>query len=280
MRWTGSRMAGCDFCEGGGPLVWSVDRDGVRTAVHLDISDAGYIGVRDVAAGPDGSMAVVGLAIGNSRMSTFISLISADGAHQTITQAWPYSPKVVAFAQDGTIWTVGAMMNDNHRIVYPAYLRHYAPSGQLLASTMIRPLRLGPGGSNDVGDLSTLMVSGDRIGWLSRSCQYFEFSMDGAQIGSYTCPNGIRDVQKIANVALSADNHLLIQLQWATPLAPLELDRTTGAWTGIPVLRDAGNTYMMLGFDGASLVTCATTPRGSIMRRYDWADGGLIAGRE
>src|SRR5580693_887502 len=54
MRWTGNQLAGCDFCVGAHPIVWAVDRQGIRKSVALDIAGAGYIVVRDVAAGPDG----------------------------------------------------------------------------------------------------------------------------------------------------------------------------------------------------------------------------------
>jgi hypothetical protein len=280
MRWTGNRLAGCDYCEGNHPIVWAVDRQGNREAVALDIPDAGYLGVRDVASGPDGSLTTVGLAIsGDSRMGTFIAWISPDSARQAVTRVWPYDPEVVTVASDGTIWTVGAMSNDNHVVVYPNVLRHYTPSGQLLASTLITGVRKNSGGLYNVSNTSTLMASNDRIGWLTMTCQYIEFSFDAVQLGSsYTCPNGYKRILDVGGVALSSANELLVGGKWPASTPPLELDRDTGTWKPVPVSKDPGNTRRLLGFDGLTLVTLATSalpngPGPTWMRRYTWSDG-------
>lgn len=280
MRWTGSRLAGCDYCEGNHPIVWVVDRQGVRSAVAFDIPGAGYVNVRDVAAAPDGSLGAVGLAIsGDSRMSTFIAWISPDGTRQVLTQAWPYSPQVITVASDGTVWTVGAMMNDNHRVVYPNVLRHYTPTGQLLASTIVERVRKNGGDLYNVSEASALMASNDRIGWLTQTCQYIEFSLDAVQLGSYTCPDGARDILKVSGVALSSAGDLLVGGPWLAPLAPLQLDRTSGTWKPVPVLKDVGKTQRLLGFDGLTLVTSGMTGLPSFMRRYNWSDALPPAGQ-
>ncbi len=273
MRWSGDRLAGCDFCAGGGPVLWAVDRQGNRKSVAFKIPGAGYIGVHDVAAGPDGSFSAVGLAISDdSRMSSFIAWIAPDMDRQVLIQTSPYSPHVITVAPDGSVWTMGEMLNDRHRLVIPNVLRHYSQSGQLLASTRVERVKMSGGGGYNVSGISTLMMSNDRIGWLTETCQYIEFSLDAVQMGSYGCPNGIKHIIEIAGVGLSTAGDLLVQPEWSTPLAPLQLDRATGAWKAVPVLKDARKTHMMLGFDGLTLVTSAATPQGASMRRYDWSD--------
>ncbi len=273
LHWTGNRLAGCDFCVGAGPVVWSVDRQGIRKSVALAIPGAGYIGVRDVAAGPDGSLNAVGLAIGDdSRMSAFIAWISPAMDRQVLIEALPYSPEVVTVAPDGTVWTVGEMLNDKRRVVIPNVLRHYSQSGQLLASTRIERVRMNRGGLYNVSGISKLMVSHDRIGWLTETCQYIEFSLDAVQSGSYGCPGGINDFMKIGGIALSAADDLLVQPDWSAPLAPLALDRGTGSWNAVPVLNDTGKTREILGFDGLTLVTSSAISPGASMRRYNWSD--------
>jgi hypothetical protein len=280
MRWTGSRLAGCDFCESNHPILWAVDRQGVRSAVAFNITGAGYTNVRDVAAGPDGSLSAVGLAIsGDSRMTTFIAWLSPDGTRQILTQAWPYSPQVATVAADGTIWTMGAMMNDNHRVVYPNVLRHYTQSGQLLASTFVQGVRKSSTGLYNVSAASALMASNDRIGWLTQTCQYIEFSFDAVQLGSYACPNGYTSIADVSGVALSSANDLLVGGKWLAPLAPLELDRAASTWTPVTVLQDSGKTQMLLGFDGLTLVTSAKSSLPSFMRRYSWSDAMPPAGQ-
>src|SRR5262249_479619 len=127
MRWSGNRLSGCDYCDSK-PLLWAVDREGNREFVDFRIPGADLTAVRDVASGPDGSLTAVGNAISaDSRMGTFIAWISPGATSQVVTRVWPYSPNVVTVTVDGTIWTVGAVMNDNYRVVYPNVLRHYSP---------------------------------------------------------------------------------------------------------------------------------------------------------
>lgn len=271
MRWTGNRLVGCDFCEGNA-ILWAVDRQGNRKFVGFEIPEAGFTDVRDVAAGPDGSLAAVGMAIsGDSRMGSFIAWISSDSARQVITRVWPYSPQVVTVAPDGTVWTVGAVMNDNYRQVYPNVLRHYTPSGQLLASTIVHSVRPNSGGTYQVSEVSALMASNDRIGWLTQTCQYIEFSFEAVQLGNYTCPNGSRRIIDIGGVALSSANDMLVGKSLA-PLAPLELDRATNTWKLVPVSKDSGSTQKLLGFDGLTLVTAALSQGAQWMRRYTFSD--------
>ena len=274
MRWTGNRLAGCDFCQGNHPILWVADRQGNRTSVAFDLPGAGYTNVRDVAAGPDGSLTAVGLVLsGDSRMTTFVAWISADSTRQVLTQVWPYDPQVVTVASDGSLWTIGALMNDKNRVVYPNVLRHYTSSGQLLASTFIRDARKNKGGLYTVSPTSVLMVSNDRVGWLTMTCQYIEFSLEAVQMGNYTCPNGYTNVLEIAGVALSSGDDLLIGGKWLAPLAPLALDRMTNTWKSVPVSQDSGKTQMLLGFDGLILVTNAMTNGAGpgLMRRYNWS---------
>jgi hypothetical protein len=123
MRWTGSYLAGCDFCVGGAPIVWAVDRKGVRKSVAFSVPGAGYIGVHDVAAGDDGSLSAVGIAIsGESRMSSFIARISANMESQTLIQSWPYTPEVITVAPDGSVWTVGEILTDSRNILTQSQL--------------------------------------------------------------------------------------------------------------------------------------------------------------
>ncbi len=269
MRWTGNHLAGCDYCASNHPLVWVVDRQGNRVSVALEIPDAGYVGVRDVASGQDGSLTTVGLAMSaDSRMATFIGWISPDATRQVVTRVWPYDPEVVAVSADGTIWTVGAMLNDNHTVVYPNVLRHYTPSGQLLASTIVSGVRKNSGGLYNVSSTSALMASDDRVGWLTMTCQYIEFSLEAVQLGSYACPNGYVHNFDV-NVALSSANDLLVG---GTPakFPPMELDRATSTWKLVPAPSNLVSPQMLLGFDGLTLVTSTASNTTSWMRRYIW----------
>jgi len=274
-RWTNNRLAGCDHCDGA-PILYTADRQGNRETVALDIPRSDLTSVRDVAAGSDGSLAAVGLAIsGDSRMGTFIAWIAPDRSRQVITRVWPYSPNVVAVAPDGTIWTVGAMMNDSPRVVYPNVLRHYAPLGQLLASNIVGRAWKSDGGLYEVSETSALMASNDRIGWLTMACQYIEFSFDAVEMGRYGCPNGYSYIRQVGGSALSSADDLLIGGKPAAPLAPLELDRATNTWKSVAVTEESSKSVEFLGFDGLTLVTRAGGP---MLRRYAWSDQPSAAG--
>jgi len=269
MRWTSNLLVGCDYCEGR-PTLWTTDRQGNRENIALEIAGAELISVRDVAAGPDRSLAVVGLAVsGSARMGTFLVWISPDRSKQTITRVWPFAPSVVTLAPDGTIWAVGDVSKDDARgWVHHNVLRHYTPSGQLLASTVLRDVRPLANGFREVSQTSTLISSDDRIGWMTLSCQYIEFSFDAVELGRYSCPTGDARVGDLAGVALSRSNDLLVGSKWLAPVAPLQLNRATGTWTPVPVSQDSEKTWMILGFDDSTLVTASTS---STMHRYDWS---------
>jgi hypothetical protein len=117
------------------------------------------------------------------------------------------------------------------------------------------------------------MASSDRVGWLTAACQYIEFSVDAVQLGSYDCPNGYKRIDEVSGVALSSADELFVGGKWVAPLAPLELDRSEGSWRPVPVYRDSGNTQMILGFDGLTLVTNSMS---SSMRRYSWSEGPAV----
>jgi hypothetical protein len=282
-RWTGNRLAGCDYCTGGQqPILWVVDRQGNREAVAFEVPGADYTQVRDVAAGPDGSVTAVGFAVsGDSRQGAFIAWISPDTTRQVVTRVWPYSPEVVTVAPDATIWTVGSVFNDNGYVQDQNVLRHYTTAGQLLTSNIVQGVQKNKGGTYKVGPASALMASNDRIGWLTAACQYIEFSLEAVQLGSYACPNGYTRIGDVSGVALSSADDLLVGGTWLAPLAPLELDRATNTWKPAPVFQDSGKTNSLLGFDGLTLVTLAmpSPGQGPAMRRYAWSNGPVVGGQ-
>jgi hypothetical protein len=263
-RFMNGRLVGVSQHHGA-PTIYTADRWGHLETVNVDIAASDFTTVVNEAAGLDGSLAAVGNAIsGTSRMGSFLAWIAPDRSRQVITRLWPYSADAVAIAPDGTIWTVGRIMNDHYMEVNPNVLRHYTPSGELLTSTLVLRPRKSIGGMYSVGNGSALMVSNDRVGWLTVACQYFEFSFDGAEMGRYGCPDGYSYFPEMGGAALSPGNDLVISTKQAVPLAPLRLDRDTKTWKALPVLQDSGNTNEILGFEGLTLVTRAN----ATIRRY------------
>ena len=258
-------LVGCDvYCEGA-PILSLTDKLGNRQTVNLNIPGSDYVYVRDVAAGADSSLVAVGVALsGDSRTGTFIAWISPDRARQTITRTWPYSPYAVAVAADGTVWTAGAVMTQSGgSYLHPNTIRHYTSSGQLLASTIVSGARQHNGMWDGSGG-SWLVVSGDKVGWFTTACQYFEFSFDDVQLGRYDCPPGMAFTQNGGIALSSADDVLLATKQ--IPLTVVALDRSTGNWLQVLVQQDSGKRPKHIyGFDGLTLVTNAFNNQ---VRRY------------
>jgi hypothetical protein len=274
-HWTNNRLAGCEPCQRN-PVLTTIGDHGEQEFVALAIPAADYTTVRDVATGPDGSLAAVGWAMsGDSRMGSFIAWFSPDRSHQVVTRVWPYDPNAVVIGPDGTIWTVGAVMNDHYVPRDPNVLRRYSPSGQILASISIRGAKQSKTGLSKVSDPSALMASRDRIGWLTLACEYLEFSFDGVELGRYGCPEGYSDTYHFGGVGLSSANDLVIVAKQAAPLAPIELDRATSSWRPVLVLQDSSITGRILGFEGRTLLTSA----GNGFRRYTFADRPSAGGQ-
>jgi hypothetical protein len=272
-RWPGLHnglLAGCDvYCEGA-PILSLTDKLGNRQTVNLNIPGSDWVAVTDVAAGVDSSLVAVGVALsGDSHTGTFIAWISPDRARQTITRTWPYAPAVVAVAADGTIWTAGPVMTESGGwYVSPNVIRHYTSSGQLLASTIVSGARRLNGLYNVSGG-SKLMVSGDRVGWFTISCQYFEFSLDGVQLGRYDCPPSVLRISQTGGIALNSAGDVLLATK-QIPLTVVALDRLTGNWQQVLIQPDSGKQPKHIyGFDGLTLVTNAN---GSQVRRYSWSN--------
>jgi hypothetical protein len=268
-RWSGSRLVGCDQCQSAAPILWAVDRQGRREEIVLTVPGSSFVSAWSVASGSDGSVAVAGDAVsGDSRMAEFIAWISPDRKRQVLTRVWPFHPYEVAVAPDGTIWAVGPVLHEHSSVYLHAnVLRHYEPNGRLLETASVRGTQKHNGIAR-VSDGSALMVSNDRVGWLTTACEYIEFSFTAVELGRYTCPAGITDSIKAGGVGLSSADDLLIGGRTAgNMLAPLELERSTGLWHQISVAGQPRAGSGILGFDGLTLVTY---PDMFTLKRLNW----------
>jgi hypothetical protein len=277
-QYSGGMVVSCDPCRAKEPILFTVDRQNRRDELVFELKGSGYISVNGIAAGPDGALAVAGYGISDdSRIAPFIALISPDRKSQVVNRTWPFLPYAVTVAPDGTVWAVGPIeaadanvyLNDN-------VLRHYDPSGRLLATATVKARR----GKDDsiVSVVSNLMASSDRVGWMTLACEYIEFSFDAKELGRYDCPPGRMNSQDWAGVALNAGNDVVLGAKRNAPFAPLELDRATRTWD--PVAVPAGyalESHWILGFDGPSLVT-GSLLGGYKVRRFNWGDAQPGAG--
>ncbi len=113
-RWEGGKLVGYLHNHSSGPIIYTMDRDGTRDETLFTLKDGALIHVSDLAGSPNGEIAIVASALtSDTGGTTFLARISAEREHQTITRTWPYCPKVVTFAADGNIWTIGNMKSED-----------------------------------------------------------------------------------------------------------------------------------------------------------------------
>jgi len=239
-RWDGAYLVGLANNHSNGPVIVTIDRDGKRDETLFTMQDAGHINLTDMAASSNGEIATIGSALGGGeRGTTFLARISSDRKTQVVTRVWPYCAMVVAFAPDGTIWTIGHLKDEeNTREVAFHVLRRFDPSGKLLGSTT-----LNVKGRNTSDETSYLRSSRDRVGWYTRGGEYIEFSLNGTEIARYDGPVGLNETD-INGVGLSAENDFVIG-QLANGKSEFDmLDRQNHTWVPISIPQEFATTSM------------------------------------
>jgi hypothetical protein len=271
-RWNGNALVGIEISDSKTPLVYAIDREGLREDLWIELPGAEAVHVQSAAGGFDGAIALVGGAVGaDSRGGHFLMWISPDRQRKIVTQIEPYVGEVVTIAADGTIWTAGALRNDTYvRDAAKAnVLKRYDKSGKELGSQSMRA-RARPGIAPDAVSLSYLMASGDRVGWFTNGCEYIEFSLDGRELERFDGPSGV-DSKHISGVALDAENGLFLGKKGDGTFGVLGFDRSSRAWNAASVTgTDTPRWARILGFDGMTLIT---TEQSEAMRRYTRASG-------
>ena len=259
-RWEHGLLAGYYNNHSNGPVLYTIGADGYRNETLFTLPDGAIINVFDVALSSKGEMAVVADALtADTRAAMLLVRISSDRKSQTITRTWPYGPTVVTFAPDGTLWTIGVLKNEDNRAAVATHvLRRFDSSGQLLSSMNIMARR------GNIDEESYLRSSPDRVGWFTRYGEYFEFSLDGKQIGRYEAPEGTTGLN-LTGFALSEEDMAVVGRTMNENEDFLVLDRSTKTWTPAALPKEfITNWAGVIGFDGPTLVT--TRSSGNIRR--------------
>jgi hypothetical protein len=270
--WRGGALLGVEKSDAKAPVLYLVDRGGRREEFLFSIPESSWIGISGIALAEDGTIGLCGGATTAEAIGTrFIAIISPDHKRQTLIRTWPYQAQQIALAPDGTIWTAGVITDDaNTRVVVYNVLRRYERSGKLLASWSVRAKARAQMGPNAVDSSHPyLMASRDRVGWLSNGGEYFEYSLDGREIGQYAPPAGVvfgwpgandtfnhpdlseRSAPHVLDAALSQNNDLLLcafkgdnSRTWQL----LRLDRESRTW--VPATAEQKGWPSVAGFDG------------------------------
>lgn len=205
--------------------------------------------VRGFSRGPDGIVAVCGLAMNEGSANPFLATISADGVSQQIVRTGPYVPNVVSVAPDGTFWTVGreldADLSEKTGVNLEAgVLRHFDRSGNSLGAFVPR---------SSISDTTTLasgssflVTSHDRVGWLrftpAGQATYVEIE-NGSQTSTYPMPipPGSQVFLEVNGLAMTDDGGVFVAVMFVETTPPKEkktntvlmLDRTKHEWVSV-----------------------------------------------
>jgi hypothetical protein len=251
-RWDAQLLVGYDGNFSRGPVIFTLDRDGKRDDTLFTFDNAAGIRISTfgAVASSSGELAVIGSAYTSAPFTTYIARIAPDRKSQIITRVWPYSPTVVTFAPDGTLWTVGYLSDeDNTREIAVSVLRRFDASGKLLGSINVRARGRA------------------YAGYLRASRSHIEFSLDGSERARYEGPPGRYegspgdDRYEITGVALSDANEVVAtrfsvkqRKGVQDKLEILLLDRNTRKWIPVGLSSGMPEWAQALGFDGTTLV--------------------------
>jgi hypothetical protein len=255
---------------GGAPVVWFIDRNGVRDDFQIVAPELRHSTIRRVAAAPDGAVAVIGY--GKTR---FLARFSPDRAQVKVISLPPFSPYDVAVTSDGRMWTIGQQPapQASHRN-YDVALRGYDPSGELQVTRVIR-MRNPRGEFSSTYDEeslrdSMLVAAGSRVVWLTSFGRYVELGASSQEALVVEPPSRFEFDKNSASLAVGP-NDTYLAMDGEDVLAMWRLDLANRRW--IPVeLADQNSLELgtrLLGFDGNDLVMLdAGLDRGGFLTRW------------
>ena len=258
--WAGEGLLGFYANDSAGPVIFSIDREGRKDEFLFTLKDAAKIRIYSVARSQKGEVALAGSAYTTDlRGATFVARIAPGFERQTVIRTWPYCPAVVALGEDGVLWAVGNLKNEDGTadVITGHLLRRYDPAGKMLSSKQIA-IRDFQGAGDDA---TYLRASRDRVGWLTGP-EYIEFALDGSETGRYPVP-GATSYRDVAGLAMADDGNVVISCDRRDKYELLQLDREKGVWVRL-VLPHSPPPWTVLGFDGTTLV--GSTGNGRLSR--------------
>lgn len=179
--------------------------------------------------------------------------INPDRSEKVAVQLAPYVPDAVTVAPDGVIWTAGWIRGADGNESVSNVLRRFDPMGKLLASETV-----GAKGRYNLGrdatEESLLMYSKDRIGWLTNNGEYYEFGLDGRELGHYARPPGPPPDAFGQTLALGQNDDVLVGIGREKGLEVWSLDRASRSWHPVGLTGATVSRFAILGFDGDQVV--------------------------
>jgi len=238
------------------PSVSSFDDSGQPVVqLKLTLPEVYRFRPSDAAVAGDGTIAVTGSAYSDGRLVSVIVWVGRDGKIARVIRTSPFAVFHVEFAGDGSLWTVGRVIDANFKEV-PGHdtVRQYDKEGKLTRS-LVSLDTFQPRPRNRHPAMGSLLVAGeDRIGFLSPAArEYIEISLSGAVLGRWRMP-ALMDNQDLLNAMIGRDGSLYVNVtpESGTNALLYTLDKPTGSFR--PVAIDAERWTSLAGGDGNQLL--------------------------
>jgi hypothetical protein len=259
-EWSGGALMAVASNRTPAPAIVLFDSDGRQLpALVLKIPDAETVDVASFARGADGTVAICGNLYDHvGRGSGFLELFSASGEDLGLTRLYPYSPRRVAVASDGTVWTTGLEVTDAKETTPPGggVLRHFDRHGQLLGSFIPRSTF----SSRFAVQYGKLRSAKGRIGWYSGpfmgpGSRFYEIGPDG-QVRSYPTID-VRPKEELTGLGLTDDGRTYVTLKDnAVPFSwrMLSIGGPGQTWIEEKLPSQVGHIFLLFGAEGDRLV--------------------------
>jgi hypothetical protein len=254
---------------GGAPVVWFVDRNGVRDDFQIAAPELRHSKILGVDAAPDGAVAVIG-----SGKTQFLARFSPDRAQvKVINLPWGFTPHALAVTSDGRMWTIGWQIPESVFRPEIAVLCH-DPFGKLEVARIVR--MRSPSGKFDTrydGESlkdSVLVAAGSHVVWLTSFGRLVDVGSSGQEALFVEPPAKIQFDKNSASLAVGP-NDTYLAMDGEDVLAMWRLDLAERRWMPVE-LADQSSLELgtrLLGFDGNDLVALdAGLDRGGFLTRW------------
>jgi hypothetical protein len=259
--WSNGAFLAHDQDQTKAPALLAFDRTGRQLLqVPITFPDAAIVNLVGLARSPDGAIAVSGTAASLSgEGANFIAWVTSAGVISKVTRTTPFAPIKLAYAEDGTLWALGRIINrtTSHRISGET-LRHYDRDGKLLGSSLPAETFPSPHGRHPAVDAFLAVNHGHVVVFSATAEECVELSSSGEILKRSAMPP-FPDQSMITGMAVTAEG-LYISVQPPGQTLPrgqiYKFDRVAPGWQAIDSSRmsDAHGNAIVLGSDDDHLV--------------------------
>jgi hypothetical protein len=272
--WSGGNLVIVDSNATSSPVVYTFDSSANPVSVlPFTIPGAAMVSINSFSHSPAGTVGLCGAAFSaDGKGAGFIAFVEPDNTKE-IVRTYPYAPRRIAMAADGTVWAAGfeivdGFEKDKSINLQHGVLRHFSKDGKLIESFLPRSTLASalPMAEGFIGSF------GDGVGWYAgplgqAGAGYFE--VRGGRLTRYPIPV-LADGERVTGFATTANGAAFVSVH--SPLSHswhlLTLGRSTSTWSAValPGLAATETWGRLAGSEGNELVFAALDH--FLFRRY------------